>query len=238
LILFDDTDVSQAVEWIMMGFCFNQGQVCSSTSRVLVQDLLYDRVVKRLVEEVKKLKIGNGLVPETKLGPLVSEGQYKKVLGYIQKGMQEGAKIECGGVPTQEELLCGYFVEPTVFTNVREDSSIWKEEIFGPVLCINTFTTEEKAIEMANNTHYGLAAAVLSKDKNRCRRVAKALRAGIVWVNCSQPTFVEAPWGGMKKSGTGRELGPWGMDNYLEVKQVTSYENEDGLGYSWYIKSK
>jgi len=236
LIIFNDVDLDQAVEWIMFGIFFNQGQVCSATSRVLIQQEIFNKVVDKLITEVQKVKIGNGLHGDTKLGPVVSEGQYNRVLDYIKKGVEEGAKLLTGGIPKKDELLKGYFVEPTIFTDVSDNATIWKEEIFGPVLCVRVFKTEEEAIEIANNTQYGLAAAVMSKDKNRCNRVAKALRAGIVWVNCSQPTFVEAPWGGMKKSGTGRELGPWGLDNYLEVKQITSYEDENGLGYSWYIK--
>jgi len=134
--------------------------------------------------------------------------------------------------------LKGYFVPPTIFTEVRDDMTIWKEEIFGPVVCMKSFKTENEALELANNSSYGLAAAVMSRDRERCSRVANALQAGIVWINCSQPTFMEAPWGGMKKSGTGRELGPWGLENYLETKQITCYEDQNGLGYEWYIKKK
>jgi len=235
-IIFEDADIDQAVEWIMFGIFANQGQVCSATSRVLLQSSIYEKVMKRLLEEVKKVKIGSGLEEGTKLGPVVSEGQYKKVLDYIKKGQEQGAKIACGGLPQSDDLLKGYFVPPTVFTEIKEDMTIWKEEIFGPVLCIRPFNTEQEAVDIANNSTYGLAGAVMSKDKDRCKRVAKALRAGIIWINCSQPTFVQAPWGGMKKSGTGRELGPWGLENYLETKQVTSYDNENGLGFEWYIK--
>lgn len=235
LIIFDDTDVKQAVEWIMFGIFFNQGQVCSATSRVLIQEAIYDKVLQKLREEIQKIKIGPGLDKSTKLGPIVSEGQYNRVLSFIKKGQEEGAKIITGGIPQKEELLKGFFVEPTVFADVPENASIWRDEIFGPVLCVKPFKTEESAIDIANKTHYGLAGAVMSKDKARCSRVAKSLRAGIIWVNCSQPTFIEAPWGGMKKSGCGRELGPWGLENYLEIKQITSYEEEGGLGYAWYI---
>jgi len=128
-------------------------------------------------------------------------------------------------------------VEPTIFSNVNENMKIWKEEIFGPVLSVITFKTEEEAIRLANNVEFGLGAAVMSKDLKRCDRVARAFRSGIVWINCSQPTFVEAPWGGMKKSGIGRELGKWGLENYLEVKQITSYHDEPGK-YGWFVKSK
>ena len=202
----EDADLAQACEWIMLGIFANQGQVCSATSRALIQESIYDKLLAKLAEEAKKIKIGNGLREDTKLGPIVSEGQYNKVIDYIKKGQQEGAKVLTGGVPTSQELLKGFFVEPTIFTDVQPNSTIWNEEIFGPVLCVRKFKTEEEAVSFANDNAYGLAAAVMSKDKQRCQRVSKQLRAGIVWINCSQPTFCEAPWGGMKKSGVGREV--------------------------------
>ena len=125
-------------------------------------------------------------------------------------------------------------MEPTIFADVDPGLSIWREEIFGPVLCTRTFKTEEEGLRLANASRYGLAAAVMSADLERCERVARGLRAGIVWVNCSQPTFTEAPWGGMKQSGVGRELGRWGLENYLEVKQVTTYTSDRPWG--WYLK--
>jgi len=189
-----------------------------------------------LVEESKKIKIGSGLDPANILGPIVSDGQYQKILGFIQSGQDQGARLAAGGIPTDPSLLKGYFIQPTIFADVRDNMTIWKEEIFGPVVCLMSFKTEQEALELANNTPFGLAGAVMSKDKERCTRVANALQAGIVWINCSQPTFVEAPWGGMKSSGTGRELGPWGLENYLETKQITTYEDQNGLGYQWYIK--
>jgi len=235
-IIFSDSNLDQAAEWIMFGIFANQGQVCSATSRILVEDSIYDKLLLRLVEESKKIKIGSGLDPANILGPIVSEGQYQKILGFIQKGQDQGAKLAFGGIPTDPSLLKGYFIQPTIFADVRDNMTIWKEEIFGPVVCLMSFKTEQEALELANNSPFGLAGAVMSKDKERCTRVANALQAGIVWINCSQPTFVEAPWGGMKSSGTGRELGPWGLENYLETKQITTYEDQDGLGYQWYIK--
>lgn len=237
-IVFNDVDLDQVTEWVMFGIFANQGQVCSATSRLLVEQGLYETLLNKLVEECKKIKIGSGLIPDNILGPIVSEGQYNKVLDYIRKGQEHGAKVICGGIPKEEDLLKGYFIPPTIFMDVDEKNPIWQEEIFGPVLAVKQFKTEEEALELANNSEYGLAAAVMSKDKERCRRVASALHAGIVWINCSQPTFVEAPWGGIKRSGIGRELGPWGLENYLEIKQITTYEDETGLGYQWYIKKK
>ncbi|KAA3458310.1 betaine aldehyde dehydrogenase 1, chloroplastic [Gossypium australe] len=156
---------------------------------------------------------------------------YEKVLKFISTAKSEGATILSGGV-RPEHLKKGFFVEPTIITDVTTSMQIWREEVFGPVLCVKTFSTEEEALELANDTHYGLGAAVISNDLERCDRVSKNLQAGIVWVNCSQPCFCQAPWGGNKRSGFGRELGEWGLDNYLSVKQVTQYVSDEPWG--WY----
>ncbi|WEX90955.1 aldehyde dehydrogenase family protein [Sinorhizobium garamanticum] len=231
--VFDDADIDEAVEWIMFGIFWNQGQVCSATSRVLVQEGIYDRLLARLLEETKKIKIGNGLEEGVLLGPLVSQRQHEQVLAAIEAAKAAGATIACGG-KRPESFDKGYYLEPTVLTDVPLESDAWREEIFGPVLCIRPFATEEEAIELANDSRFGLAAAVMSKDDVRAERVAAGFRAGIVWINCSQPTFTEAPWGGYKESGIGRELGRWGLENYLETKQITKYVSEDPWG--WYIK--
>jgi len=232
-IVFDDADVEAAVEWILFGIFWNQGQVCSATSRLLVQESIAPRLIERLVEETRKITIGQGLEPGVLLGPLVSRGQYEKVLGFVDQGKASGAKLLTGG-KRPAHLERGYFMEPAIFDEPGHNSIIWREEIFGPVLCVKRFKDEEQAVQMANASRFGLAAAVMSADPQRATRVANRLRAGIVWVNCSQPTFVEAPWGGMKHSGIGRELGQWGLDNYLEVKQMTEYVGEQPWG--WYIK--
>ncbi|MGO6853695.1 aldehyde dehydrogenase family protein [Rhizobium beringeri] len=232
-VVFEDADIDKAVEWIMFGIFWNQGQVCSATSRVLVQDTLYERLLARLIEETKKIKIGNGLDEGVLLGPLVSKRQHEQVVAAIEKAQQAGATVACGGV-RPEGFDKGYYLQPTVLTDVPLDSAAWVEEIFGPVVCIRPFKTEEDAVELANDSRFGLAAAVMSKDEARAERVAAAFRAGIVWINCSQPTFTEAPWGGYKESGIGRELGRWGLDNYLETKQITRFASEDPWG--WYIK--
>ncbi|NKL66570.1 aldehyde dehydrogenase family protein [Rhizobium leguminosarum] len=232
-VVFEDADIDKAVEWIMFGIFWNQGQVCSATSRVLVQDTLYERLLARLIEETKKIKIGNGLDEGVLLGPLVSKRQHEQVVAAIEKAQQAGATVACGGV-RPEGFDKGYYLQPTVLTDVPLDSAAWVEEIFGPVVCIRPFKTEEEAVELANDSRFGLAAAVMSKDEARAERVAAAFRAGIVWINCSQPTFTEAPWGGYKESGIGRELGRWGLDTYLETKQITRFTSEDPWG--WYIK--
>lgn len=232
-LIFDDSDVEKAVEWILFGIFWNQGQVCSATSRVLVQDGLYGRLMERLIEETRKIKIGSGMAPGTLLGPLVSLGQYEKVLAAIEKAKSEGATVAAGGVRAVGQSK-GFFVEPTILVDVPLDSEAWREEIFGPVVCVRPFSSEDEAIRLANDSRFGLAAAVMSKDAARADRVAAALRAGIVWINCSQPTFTEAPWGGYKQSGIGRELGRWGLNNYLETKQITRLVDEKP--WAWYIK--
>lgn len=232
-LIFDDADIEQAVEWILFGIFWNQGEVCSATSRVLVQRALYEPLLERLAQEAQRITIGNGLEEGVLLGPLVSRDQYDKVLQAIARGRAEGARLVAGG-QRPSHLNHGYFVEPTVFADVPEESWIWKEEIFGPVVCVRPFETEEEALSAANNSRFGLAAAVMSADLARCERVARGLHAGIVWINCSQPTFTEAPWGGYKQSGIGRELGEWGLNNYLEIKQITSFQSDQPWG--WYIK--
>ncbi|MPW22415.1 aldehyde dehydrogenase family protein [Paraburkholderia sp. CNPSo 3157] len=232
-IVFDDSDIDAAVEWIMFGIFWNQGEVCSATSRVLVQRGIYERLIGRLKEETQKITVGNGLQENVLLGPLVSKGQYDKVLGAVERGVSGGARLVVGG-GRPSHLDKGFFMEPVVFADVPADSWVWNEEIFGPVVCIRPFDDEDEAVRSANDSRFGLAAAVMSRDSERCERVARALRAGIVWINCSQPTFTEAPWGGYKQSGIGRELGEWGLNNYLETKQITRYDSDKPWG--WYIK--
>ncbi|MGI6246862.1 MAG: aldehyde dehydrogenase family protein [Pseudochelatococcus sp.] len=232
-VVFADSDIEKAVEWIMFGIFWNQGQVCSATSRVLVEAPLYPRLLERLVEEAKKIRIGNGLDEGTLLGPLVNEAQYEDVLRHIDRAVAQGATVAAGG-RRPEGFDRGYYLEPTILTDVPLDADAWVEEIFGPVVCIRSFDTEEEAIRLANDSRFGLAAAVMSEDEERAERVARAFRAGIVWINCSQPTFTEAPWGGYKQSGIGRELGRWGLDNYLETKQITRFVGNEPWG--WYLK--
>lgn len=233
LVVFADTDIEKAVEWIMFGIFWNQGQVCSATSRVLVAEEIYPQLLERLILEANKITIGEGNQDGVLLGPLVNKAQYQKVLAAIAKGQADGATLAYGGSKPQG-MNQGYYLEPTIFTDMSEDSWIWTEEIFGPVVCVKPFSTEADAIRMANDSRFGLAAAVMSEDLQRCDRVARAFKAGIVWINCSQPTFVEGPWGGYKQSGIGRELGQWGLNNYLETKQITTFKSDEPWG--WYIK--
>lgn len=233
LLIFEDTQIDAAVEWTLFGIFWNKGEVCSATSRVLVHEDIYQQYLERLVEETNKIKIGHGMESDVKMGPAVSAKQYSDVMSYIEKGKSEGCKLLAGGKrPAGFEK--GYFIEPTIFADVDTNATIWKEEIFGPVVCVRSFKTEEEAVRLANDSEFGLAGAVMSKDRERLNRVARSLDAGIIWTNCSQPTFVEAPWGGRKKSGIGRELGYWGLNNYLTVKQITDFNSDEPWG--WYIQ--
>ena len=232
-VIFADSDIEKAVEWIMFGIFWDQGQVCSAPRVFWSKPVSTMPSFRALCEEAAKIKIGNGMEDGTLLGPIVSKGQYDKIVSAIDRARIDGATVSYGGArPTG--LNSGYFLEPTVLTDMSEDSYVWKEEIFGPVVCVKPFKDEDDAIRMANDSRFGLAAAVMSKDVIRAERVAEAFRAGIVWVNCSQPTFVEAPWGGYKQSGIGRELGHWGLSNYLETKQITRFNGNEPWG--WYIR--
>lgn len=229
-VIFADADLDSAVEWAMIGIFLNQGEVCSAGSRILIEESIKDAFVKRLVKKANTMTIGNPL-ENPDMGPLVSEEHMNKVLGYIKKGVEEGATLVCGGERyTEGDCSKGYYVRPTIFDNCTDDMTIVKEEIFGPVVTIQTFKTEQEAIDMANHTEYGLARAVFTKDGSRALRIIKEIRAGITWINCYNPTFNEAPWGGYKKSGIGRELGIHGLEKYQEIKQININLNPGTVG--------
>lgn len=232
IVVFSDADLEHVVEWVMFGIFWNQGQVCSATSRLIAERPIATKLVERLSDEARKIKIGSGMTDGALLGPLVSRPQYEKVQGYIEVGKREARLVTGGGRPPG--FNAGYFLEPTIFADVPPTARIWREEIFGPVLSVATFETEAEALALANDSEFGLAAAVMTADQERAARVADALEAGVVWINCSQPNFLEPPWGGMKKSGVGRELGTWGLMNFLEPKQITAYRSPAPWG--WYLK--
>ncbi len=219
-VIFADTDLESAVEWAMMGIFFNQGEVCCAGSRIIIEKSMKDAFVKRFAERAEKMTIGNPL-ENPDMGPLVSKKHMEDVLAYIEAGKAEGATLVCGGERyTEGDCADGYFIRPTIFDNCTSDMKIVREEIFGPVVTIQTFETEKEAIELANDTDYGLAGAVFTNDVTRAMRVIKEIRAGITWINCYNPSFTEAPWGGYKMSGIGRELGSHGLEEYQEIKQI------------------
>ena len=231
-VIFADADLDGAVEWAMIGIFLNQGAICSAGSRILIEESIKGEFLKRLAKKANAITIGNPL-ENPDMGPLVTEGHMNRVLGYIEKGKAEGATLVCGGGRyTEGECAKGYFVRPTVFADCTDDMTIVKEEIFGPVVTVQTFKTEEEAIAMANNTPYGLAGAVFTADGARALRVIKEIRAGITWINCYNPCFNEAPWGGYKMSGIGRELGVHGLEEYQEIKQININLYPGTLG--WY----
>lgn len=231
-VIFADADLDGAVEWAMIGIFLNQGEICSAGSRIIIEESIKDEFVKRLAKKANAITIGNPL-ENPDMGPLVSESHMNRVLGYIEKGKAEGATLVCGGERyTGGDCAEGYFVRPTIFDNCTDDMTIVREEIFGPVVTVQTFKTEEEAVTMANNTPYGLAGAVFTSDGARALRVIKEIRAGITWINCYNPCFNEAPWGGYKMSGIGRELGIHGLEEYQEIKQININLNPGIVG--WY----
>ncbi|RSL29658.1 betaine-aldehyde dehydrogenase [Salibacterium salarium] len=220
-IVFADADFELAVDQALNAAFFHAGQVCSAGARLLVEDSIHDEFVEELVKRAGNIKLGNGFDDNTQSGPVISAEHRAKVEKYVEIGQEEGAKIAVGGKrPEAADLQDGFFYLPTVFTNCTSDMRIVQEEVFGPVLTVEKFSNKEEAVEKANDTIYGLAGAVFTTDIGKAEEVASSLRLGTVWINDFHPYFAQAPWGGFKQSGIGRELGKPGLEEYTEVKHI------------------
>jgi aldehyde dehydrogenase (NAD+) len=217
-IIFEDTDLDEAVEGAHFGLFVNQGQSCCAGSRVFVEEKIYDQFVEKSVARARRRRVGDPLDPRTDQGPQVDATQFDRVMGYIESGRSEGATLACGGERVGDR---GYFIQPTVFADVQDHMKIAREEIFGPVMSVIPFKDVEEVITRANRTHYGLAAGVWTRDIKKAHAVANGVRAGTIWVNCYHVLDTRAPFGGFKQSGIGRELGEYGLQEYTEVKTVT-----------------
>ncbi|OAY27330.1 aldehyde dehydrogenase family 2 member C4 [Manihot esculenta] len=219
LLIFDDADINTAADLALLGILYNKGEICAASSRVYVQEGIYDELVQKLVEKAKAWVVGDPFDPNVRQGPQVDKQQHEKILSYIEHGKREGATLLTGGKPLFEK---GYFIEPTIFTDVKEDMLIAKDEIFGPVMSLMKFKTVEEAIESANNTRYGLAAGIVTKDLNVANTISRSIRAGIIWINCYFAFDRDCPYGGYKMSGFGRGYGMEALHKYLQVKSVVT----------------
>ena len=217
-IILADADLDYAVEMSHFALFFNQGQCCCAGSRCYVQEGIYDEFVKKSRERSQRRKVCDPMDPDCEQGPQVDQDQFDKVMGLIESGKKEGATLECGGNRVGDK---GFFIEPTVFSNVKDDMRISQEEIFGPVMQISKFKTIDEVIERANRTNYGLAASIFTKNLEDALMLAQGIRAGTVWINCYDVLESQAPFGGFKESGNGRELGEYGLQQYSEIKTVT-----------------
>ena len=232
-IVFDDADLELAVDHALNGVFFHAGQICSAGARVMVQDAVHDRFVEALRTRMARIRLGSGLDEGTQMGPLISAEHRRKVEGYVEIAQDEGARLVLGGSrPADPALERGYFLEPTLFLDCDERMRVVREEVFGPVVTVERFDTEARAVALANDTPYGLSAGFWTRDEDRVERVSRALRFGTVWVNDFNVYFAGAPWGGYKQSGIGRELGRAGLDEYLEIKHL--YRNERPARLGWF----
>lgn len=232
-IVFADAHFETAVDQALNAAFFHAGQVCSAGARLIVEDSIHDHFVNALVKRAKQIKLGNGFDEETESGPMISAEHRAKVEKYVEIGKKEGAKLVVGGKrPDEPELQSGFFYEPTIFTDCTSDMRIVQEEIFGPVLTVERFKSADEAVKLANDTIYGLAGGVWTNDIRKGEYVTSKLRMGTVWINDFHPYFAQAPWGGYKQSGIGRELGKQGLEEYTEVKHI--YQNTSPQPINWF----
>ncbi|MDH2887090.1 betaine-aldehyde dehydrogenase [Bacillus cytotoxicus] len=232
-IVFADADFEVAVDQALNAIFYHAGQVCSAGARLLVEESIHDEFLQAVVNRAKNIKLGNGFDKDTQCGPLISMEHRAKVERYVEIGKQEGAQLVLGGErPEDPELQNGFFYKPTIFANCHSQMRIVQEEVFGPVLTVETFKTTEEVLQLANDTIYGLAGAVWSKDIEKAEFVASRLRMGTVWINDFHPYFAQAPWGGYKQSGFGRELGSNGLEEYTEIKHI--YRNTKPEAINWF----
>jgi betaine-aldehyde dehydrogenase len=237
-IVFADADVEAALEWLFFGFAWNAGQICSATARLLVHESIAPALVARLAAACARVRAAGPFDAGAELGPINNRAQYEKVRAFIAQATAQGAKLECGGGPPaglDAALTGGFFIAPTIFSGVTPAHTIFREEVFGPVATVTTFATEAEAVALANDSDFGLAAAIFTRDAERGERVAAAVKAGTVWVNQAQPSPHALPWGGFKKSGTGREMGPLALLPFLEAKAVNRFVPAAPAG--WYPAS-
>jgi len=218
-IVFSDADIDKAVSGAITGIFFNQGEVCCAGSRLFLHDEIKDQFIEKFVAAAENIKVGNPLDDSTQMGAQVSDEQYQKVLGFIDSVKHSDAQLKTGGAGLKDSLG-GYFIKPTLFTDTSTEAQIYREEIFGPVLCARTFNDEEELIEQAHNTNYGLSAGIWTKDISKAHRFARKIHAGTVWVNCYNAFDVAMPFGGFKDSGFGRELGKQALELYTGEKAV------------------
>ncbi|MCB1180195.1 MAG: betaine-aldehyde dehydrogenase [Leptospiraceae bacterium] len=235
LVVFEDANVKSAVAASMLANFYTQGEICSNGTRVFVHSSIYDEFIKLLKERTANIKIGDPKDPKTQMGPIISKAQYEKVLSYVEKGGSEGAELVYGGKFPESlkgtQMESGYYIEPTIFSNCKDNMTIVCEEIFGPVMSVLKFDSEEEVIKRSNNTEYGLAGAVFTKDINRALRVSQSLEVGVCWINHYNVTPVELPFGGVKFSGIGRENAIEAMYSYTQAKTIFIQPDELEMPY-------
>jgi len=224
-IIFDDADLENAVEACLRGGFFNQGENCTAVTKLILHNKIYKKFLDLYIKRVKKIRIGDPTRQDTEMGAVISKEHYESVLNYISRGKSEGARVASGG-NRPGKFKKGYYINPTVLENVDPNATVACEEIFGPVVAVIPFSTEDEAVEIANNTEYGLAGGLWTKNINRALRVAKSIKAGYLWVNTYGGIIPQTPYGGFKQSGIGKELGSEGIENYLETKCVNIYTGD------------